>query len=82
MASGKRMEADVFTFIGTYTGSARDGSFFCRWLFRFKREQALGYVGLMPDTSKYRRVVLKLSGEALREPRSKDNISPQIVGTN
>ncbi|MBJ7260138.1 MAG: UMP kinase [Chthoniobacterales bacterium] len=34
----------------------------------------------MPDTSKYRRVVLKLSGEALREPGSKDNISPQIVG--
>ena len=35
----------------------------------------------MPDTPKYRRVVLKLSGEALREPGSKDNISPQIVGT-
>jgi uridylate kinase len=81
MASGKRMEAGVFTFIGTYAESARDGSFFCRRLFRFKREQALGYVGLMPDAPKYRRVVLKLSGEALREPGSKDNISPQIVGT-
>jgi uridylate kinase len=34
----------------------------------------------MPETPKYRRVVLKLSGEALREPGSKDNISPQIVG--
>jgi uridylate kinase len=33
----------------------------------------------MPDTLKYRRVVLKLSGEALREIGSKDNISPQIV---
>jgi uridylate kinase len=29
--------------------------------------------------AKYKRVVLKLSGEALREPGSKDNISPQIV---
>jgi len=28
---------------------------------------------------KYKRVVLKLSGEALREPGSMDNISPQIV---
>lgn len=33
----------------------------------------------MPDRPKYRRIVLKLSGEALREPGSKDNISPQIV---
>jgi uridylate kinase len=33
----------------------------------------------MPDTPKYRRIVLKLSGEALREIGSKDNISPQIV---
>ena len=33
----------------------------------------------MPETPKYRRIVLKLSGEALREPGSKDNISPQIV---
>jgi uridylate kinase len=33
----------------------------------------------MPDEPKYRRIVLKLSGEALREPGSKDNISPQIV---
>lgn len=30
-------------------------------------------------TPKYKRVVLKLSGEALREPGSGDNISPQIV---
>ena len=30
-------------------------------------------------TSRYKRVVLKLSGEALREPGSRDNISPQIV---
>jgi len=29
----------------------------------------------------YRRIVLKLSGEALREPGSRDNISPQIVHT-
>ncbi len=28
---------------------------------------------------KYRRIVLKISGEALREPGSRDNISPQIV---
>ena len=35
----------------------------------------------MPDTRKYRRIVLKLSGEALREPGSKDNISPQIVNS-
>jgi len=28
---------------------------------------------------KYKRIVLKLSGEALREPGSRDNISPQIV---
>ena len=28
---------------------------------------------------RYKRVVLKLSGEALREPGSRDNISPQIV---
>jgi uridylate kinase len=33
----------------------------------------------MADSPRYRRVVLKLSGEALREPGSKDNISPQIV---
>ncbi len=33
----------------------------------------------MPESPKYRRIVLKLSGEALREPGSKDNISPQIV---
>ncbi|MBJ7258643.1 MAG: UMP kinase [Chthoniobacterales bacterium] len=35
----------------------------------------------MPETPRYRRIVLKLSGEALREPGSKDNISPQIVTT-
>jgi uridylate kinase len=28
---------------------------------------------------KYKRVILKLSGEALREPGSEDNISPEIV---
>jgi len=32
-----------------------------------------------PSPPKYRRIVLKISGEALREPGSKDNISPQIV---
>ncbi len=32
------------------------------------------------ETSRYKRVVLKLSGEALREKGSGDNISPQIVG--
>jgi uridylate kinase len=29
--------------------------------------------------AKFKRIVLKVSGEALREPGSKDNISPQIV---
>jgi uridylate kinase len=33
----------------------------------------------MPSEPRYRRIVLKLSGEALREPGSRDNISPQIV---
>jgi uridylate kinase len=33
----------------------------------------------MPSEPKYRRIVLKLSGEALRESGSKDAISPQIV---
>ncbi|MEX1010282.1 MAG: UMP kinase [Chthoniobacterales bacterium] len=33
----------------------------------------------MPSEPKYRRIVLKLSGESLREPGSKDAISPQIV---
>ncbi len=32
-----------------------------------------------PATPKYKRIVLKISGEALREPGGKDNISPQIV---
>lgn len=32
-----------------------------------------------PTTPRYKRIVLKLSGEALREPGSRDNISPQIV---
>jgi uridylate kinase len=30
-------------------------------------------------TPKFKRIVLKISGEALREPGSRDNISPQIV---
>jgi uridylate kinase len=30
-------------------------------------------------SKKYKRVILKLSGEALREPGSEDNISPEIV---
>ena len=35
----------------------------------------------MSDTSApaYRRILLKLSGEALRSPGSMDNISPEIV---
>lgn len=33
----------------------------------------------MSEPTKYRRVLLKISGEALRESGSKDNISPQIV---
>ncbi len=33
----------------------------------------------MVNTPRYKRVVLKLSGEALRENGSRDNISPQIV---
>lgn len=32
-------------------------------------------------TPKYKRIVLKISGEALREPGSRDNISPQIVNS-
>jgi uridylate kinase len=35
----------------------------------------------VPATPKYKRIVLKISGEALREPGSKDNISPQIVSS-
>ncbi len=31
------------------------------------------------DTRSFKRVILKLSGEALREPGSQDNISPEIV---
>ncbi|GAT33890.1 uridylate kinase [Terrimicrobium sacchariphilum] len=33
----------------------------------------------MSTNPRYKRVVLKVSGEALREPGSRDNISPQIV---
>src|SRR5476651_2435492 len=40
---------------------------------RFHRAQS------MSITPRYKRVVLKVSGEALREPGSRDNISPQIV---
>ena len=32
-----------------------------------------------PSSTVYKRVLLKLSGEALREPGSQDNISPEIV---
>ena len=32
-----------------------------------------------PSTPAYKRIVLKLSGEALREPGARENISPQIV---
>ena len=35
----------------------------------------------MSESLCYRRIVLKLSGEALREEGSKDNISPQIVNS-
>ena len=31
------------------------------------------------ERNNFKRVILKLSGEALREPGSEDNISPQIV---
>jgi uridylate kinase len=36
---------------------------------------------LMPDSTplRYKRVVLKLSGEVLREPGSRDSISPEVV---
>ncbi|SKB03153.1 uridylate kinase [Prosthecobacter debontii] len=37
------------------------------------------YMGDHTGTRKFRRVLLKLSGEALREPGSTDNISPPIV---
>lgn len=33
----------------------------------------------LPNSPKYKRIVLKVSGEALREAGSRDNISPQIV---
>jgi uridylate kinase len=33
----------------------------------------------MSTTPRYKRVVLKVSGEVLRDPNSRDNISPQIV---
>ena len=32
-----------------------------------------------PVAPVYKRVVIKLSGEALREPGARENISPQIV---
>lgn len=32
-----------------------------------------------PEDRNFKRVILKLSGEALREPGSRDNISPEIV---
>jgi uridylate kinase len=38
-----------------------------------------GILMSIPTTPRYKRVVLKLSGEALREVGSRDNISPQIV---
>ena len=31
------------------------------------------------EDRQFKRVILKLSGEALREPGSQDNISPEIV---
>jgi uridylate kinase len=34
-----------------------------------------------PDQVRYKRVVLKLSGEVLREPGSRDSINPEIVST-
>lgn len=37
------------------------------------------HMGEQTGTRKFRRVLLKLSGEALREPGSTDNISPPIV---
>jgi len=33
----------------------------------------------LAEIRKFKRVILKLSGEALRESGSKDNISPEIV---
>lgn len=33
----------------------------------------------LSEIRSFKRVILKLSGEALREPGSKDNISPEIV---
>ena len=38
-----------------------------------------GRPAIMSNQRKFKRVVLKLSGEALREVNSKDNISPEIV---
>ena len=32
-----------------------------------------------PLSNKYRRIVLKISGEALKEKGSSDSVSPQIV---
>ncbi len=41
--------------------------------------QINGYMGESTGTRKFRRVLLKLSGEALRVPGNTDNISPPIV---
>lgn len=46
--------------------------------FSFPSESFI-LTAIMASKLKYKRIVLKLSGEALREPGSGDNISPQIV---
>ena len=52
---------------------------FFRGFFASRGAGDLARFTVMPSEPKYRRIVLKLSGEALREPGSKDAISPQIV---
>jgi uridylate kinase len=53
--------------------------------FSFPTRAASGFIRdqqmTAPATPKYKRIVLKISGEALREPGSGDNISPQIVNS-
>jgi uridylate kinase len=39
------------------------------------------HVGTTTPTPRYQRIILKLSGEALRAPGSHDNISPEIVSS-
>jgi uridylate kinase len=63
--------------MGFYAGSGAGGCFFA--LFASRDAGGMATLKVMSQDLKFRRIVLKLSGEALREKGSKDNISPQIV---